>query len=111
MSNTKQAKANPKGMTKTELKKSLADKAGVSLQQAGLMLDSLTEIAVNELGKKDGGSFTIPGVVKIKVVRKSPTAAKEMYSHLKKEIIQVAAKPARNIVKAQCLKAVKEAVL
>ena len=63
-----------------------------------------------ELGKKGPGQFVIPGLLKLKVVRKPATKARPGINPFTKEPMTVKAKPARNVVKAVPLKSLKELV-
>ena len=64
----------------------------------------------NELGKKGPGLFVVPGLLKLKVVRKPATKAKTGINPFTKEPMIYKAKPARNVVKALPLKSLKEMV-
>jgi hypothetical protein len=52
----------------------------------------------------------VPGLLKLKVVRKPATKARRMISPFTKEPMTVKAKPARNVVKAVPLKGLKDLV-
>jgi nucleoid DNA-binding protein len=54
--------------------------------------------------------FTLPGLLKLTVSRKPATKAKEGRNPFTGETIMIKAKPARNVVRARVLKAVKDAV-
>ena len=54
--------------------------------------------------------FVIPGLLKLKVVRKPATKAKQGINPFTKEPMTIKAKPARNVVKAVPLKALKDLV-
>ena len=71
---------------------------------------SLAELIKNELGKKGPGIFVVPGLLKLKVVRKPATKAGQRLNPFTKEMMNVPAKPARNVVKALPLKSLKEMV-
>jgi len=82
--------------TKCELKKAVAAKA----------IGSLVEIATAEVKKT--GVFSIPGLCKIKTRMKPATKAgkKEIFG----KMCIVKAKPAKKVVKALPLKALKDAI-
>ena len=52
----------------------------------------------------------VPGLLKLKVVRKPATKAKQGINPFTKEPMTIKAKPARNVVKAVPMKALKELV-
>jgi hypothetical protein len=60
------------------------------------------------LKKNGAGIFTLPGLLKMKVVRKPATKARKGINPFTGEETVFKAKPARNVVKIQPLKAVKE---
>ena len=74
------------------------------------LFDAMSELIAKELGKKGPGQFVIPGLLKLKVVRKPATKAKQGINPFTKEPMTVKAKPARNVVKAVPMKALKELV-
>ena len=68
--------AAAKAPSKSEVLKNLADGTGLNKKQVSSVLDGLTAIIKKELGKKGPGVFAIPGLVKLKVIRKPATKAK-----------------------------------
>jgi hypothetical protein len=74
------------------------------------VFDELTKLIAGELGKKGPGLFQIPGLLKLKVVRKPATKAKQGINPFTKQPMMYKAKPARNVVKALALKSLKEMV-
>jgi nucleoid DNA-binding protein len=105
-------KANDKAKaaTKTEIVSAVADKTGLTKKQVNEVLEALAGQVKKDLGKRGPGIFTIPGLVKLKVLRKPATKSREMKNPFTGEMITVKAKPARNVVKASPLKAVKDMV-
>ena len=101
-----------KSMTKSAIHAELAEATGLSRKQVGSVLDALTNNLIKrELGKKGPGIFIMPGLLKLKRIRKEATKKQMKPNPFKPgEMMEVKAKPARNIVKAQCLKSLKELV-
>jgi nucleoid DNA-binding protein len=99
-----------KPATKGEVYTKLAAKSGLSKKQVSTVFEALTELIGSELGKKGPGLFQIPGLLKLKVVRKPATKAKQGINPFTKEPMVYKAKPARNVVKALPLKFLKELV-
>lgn len=62
------------------------------------------------LGDRGPGLFTIPGLVKIKVIKKPATKARSGINPFTGEDIVAKAKPARKVVKALALKGLKDMV-
>ena len=63
-----------------------------------------------DIGKRGPGVFTVPGLMKIKVVRKPATKARKGVNPFTKEEMMFKAKPARNVVKVLALKNLKTMV-
>ena len=103
-------KSAAKAATKSEIFTTLAEKTGVSKKDVTAVFGALSELIGKELGKKGPGMFVVPGLLKLKVVRKPATKAKQGVNPFTKEPMTIKAKPARNVVKAVPLKALKELV-
>ena len=71
-------------------------------------LDALTEIGHNELKKR--GEFVFPGFAKFVVIKKPARPAREGINPFTKEPTTFAAKPAKKVVKARPVKAIKDAI-
>jgi nucleoid DNA-binding protein len=102
--------ATVKAATKGEIYTKLATSTGLTKKQVSSVFDELTKMIGNELGKKGPGLFQMPGLLKLKVVRKPATKAKQGINPFTKEPMMYKAKPARNVVKALPLKSLKEMV-
>ena len=102
--------AKNKAKTKSEIYAELIAASQLSRKQVASVFDGLTTIIEEELGKKGPGMFTIPGLLKIKIIRKPATKAREGINPFTKEPMTIKAKPARNVVKAYPLKSLKEMV-
>ncbi|SRR5579883_2588229 len=99
-----------KQRSKSEIFTKLAETSGLSKKQIATVFDSLSELIKNDLGKKGPGLFVVPGLLKIKVVRKPATKATRKINPFTKQMQDYPAKPARNVVKALPLKPLKEMV-
>ena len=99
-----------KSMTKSEFLNSLADPTGLTRKQVAQVFDELGNLIGRQLSKKGPGMVTIPGLMKVKVVRKPATKEREGINPFTKEKIIIKAKPARNVVKIQAVKALKSMV-
>jgi nucleoid DNA-binding protein len=97
-------------LTKAKLNTILAEETGLTKKQVAQVLDSMFGIIKKQL-KKGPGEFTIPGIVKLRVVKKKATKAREGRNPATGETIKIPAKPARKVVRATVLKATKEVVL
>jgi nucleoid DNA-binding protein len=99
-----------KPATKGEVYTKLATKTGLTKKQVSTIFDALSELIGSELGKKGPRSFVVPGLLKLKVIHKPATKAKQGINPFTKQIMMYKAKPARNVVKALPLKSLKEMV-
>ncbi len=100
-----------KAMTKSEMFAAIAEQTDLSKKQVASVIDTLTEMAKKTLGKKGGpGEFTLPGLAKIKVVRKPATPKRRGVDPFTKLEREFPAKPARNVVRIRPLKGLKDAV-
>src|SRR4051794_25944797 len=99
-----------KAATKSEVFQELAQKADVTKRQVAAIFEGLTELIQRELGKKGPGTFTIPGLLKLKRVNKPATKARQGVNPFTKEPMQIKAKPASVAVRARALKGLKESI-
>jgi nucleoid DNA-binding protein len=101
---------NKKAITKSAIFQELATETSLSRKQVASVFEALTGMIKRELGKKGPGIFTVPGLLKIKTIKKPATKARKGINPFTKEEIMIKAKPARTAVKALPLKALKEMV-
>merc|ERR1712007_358659 len=95
-----------KAMTKGALADALATGTEVKKSQCTKVLNSLATIAATEVKKT--GIFTIPGLCRIKTRNKPATKAGKREIFGKMQIVK--AKPARTIVKAFPVSALKKSI-
>lgn len=98
-----------KPMTKSEIINSISEKMGIPKKQVVEFFDTLFDLMKGELTKRCT-TFTIPGLVRVKAVQKPATAERKGISPLTKKEVIFKAKPARLVVKASPIKALKDAV-
>ncbi len=106
----KKARTSAKSRTKSEVFGALAESADLTRKQVGFMFDELAGMIKKDLSKRGPGVFTVPGLMKIKVVRKPATKARRGINPFTKEEMMFKAKPARNVVKVLALKGLKSMV-
>ena len=100
----------PKPQTKGAIFTLLAEKNNLSKKQVSDLFDTLEEVIKSDLADKGPGVFVLPGLLKLQVVQKPPTAAKKGVNPFTGQPMTIKAKPARNIVKARPLKALRDLV-
>merc|ERR1711879_644187 len=95
-----------KAMTKSAIAAALATQHELKQKTAAKVMESIAELAAAEVGKT--GKFVLPGLVMIKTRTKPATKAgkREIFGKL----CVVKAKPARTIVKAFPVAALKKSV-
>ena len=99
-----------KGATKSEIYGMLAEKTGLAKKDIAKVFEAIGESIAKDLGKKGPGIFTLPGLLKLKVTRKAATKEKQGTNPFNGQPMTIKAKPARNVVKAYPLKALKDLV-
>ena len=97
-----------KPLTKSETYAYLAHATGLSRKQVAAVFEGLAGLVGKSIGKKGPGVYVVPGLMKIRVVRKPATKAREGINPFTGQPTIFKAKPARNVVKIQALKALKE---
>ena len=108
---TKTIKSIKEPMTKSALYTELADRTELKKKDIVAVFENLSEIINGHVKRNAAGVCTIPGLMKIKVVRKPATKARKGINPFTGEPTVFKAKPARNIVKVQPLKALKDMAL
>lgn len=90
-----------KAMSKTELLTEIAERTELSRKDVGRVLDELSTVISRHVAKQAVGAFTLPGLLKIKVVQRPARPAKKGVPNPFKpgETMDVAAKPASRKVK------------
>jgi len=99
-----------KPLTKSQLLATLSEHTELSKKQVGAVLEALQATIVEQLGKKGPGIFTLPGLLKMKVRMRPATKAREGINPFTDQKQMFAAKPASKTVRANALKAFKEAI-
>ena len=99
-----------KARTKSQVFTDLAESSELSKKQIASVFDGLAGLIKKDLGKRGPGVFSVPGLMKIKVVRKSATKARKGINPFTGEPTIFKAKPARNVVKVLALKGLKDMV-
>lgn len=102
-----------KPMTKTQLYSELAETTGLTKKQVASVFDALGETVERHVKKRGPGTFTLPGLLKIKTVKKPATKAKKGVPNPFRpgELMDVKAKPATVKVKVLPLKGLKDMAL
>ncbi|HLT30314.1 MAG TPA: HU family DNA-binding protein [Myxococcaceae bacterium] len=94
--------------TKSELLTRIAEETELTKKQVQAVFDSLNKQIKKNVGARGPGLFTVPGLMKIKVIKKPATKARKGINPFTKEETVFKAKPARKVVKILPLKALKD---
>jgi nucleoid DNA-binding protein len=96
-------------MSKSTLIQTIAEHSGnLTRKDVKGIIDLLASIGYKELKKT--GAFVLPGFAKFVVIKKPATKARKGINPFTKEPTIFKAKPARKVIKARPVKAVKDAV-
>lgn len=107
----KKAGAAKKPPTKSQIFAQIVDDTGLSRKDVVAVFDSLNgQIKKNLGGRGAPGLFTIPGLLKMRVVKKPATKARKGINPFTKEEMMFKAKPASKTVKVAALKGLKDMV-
>ncbi|MDH3841681.1 MAG: HU family DNA-binding protein [Chromatiales bacterium] len=104
----KTAAAAAKPPTKSEIFAKISTDTGLTKKQVGEVFDSLNMIIKRNVGRRGPGVFTLPGLMKIKVVKKPATKARKGINPFTGEEMMFKAKPARKTAKILALKGLKD---
>lgn len=107
---TKRAAVAVKPRTKSEIYREVAERTDLSRKQIVEVFDAMSTMIKQDLSRRGPGVFNVAGLLKLKVVRKPATKARKGINPFTGEETMFKAKPARNVVKATPLKALKDLV-
>ena len=99
--------------TKSEIFAKIADETGLTKKDVAAVFESLNgQIKKNLGGRGAPGMFTIPGLMKMVVVKKPARKAQKGVPNPFRpgETMDIAAKPATKVVKVRALKGLKDMV-
>lgn|SRR5690349_3815593 len=96
--------------TKSQTVTYIAERVNLRKAEIVQVMSALGELVEAHLKKQAAGAFTLPGLLKFKIVRKPATKARKGVNPFTGEMTTFKAKPARNVIKIRPLKKLKEAV-
>ncbi len=106
----KAVKTSARAMSKSEIVSGIADATGLTKKQVSSVLEVMAGQIKKSLGRSGPGAYTVPGLMKLVVVRKPATKARKGINPFTGEETMFKAKPARNVVKIRPLKSLKDMV-
>jgi nucleoid DNA-binding protein len=109
--NDKAGTNGKKAPTKSEIYAQIVEDTGLSKKDVAAVFDSLSAQIKKSLGGRNGsGFFTVPGLLKMRVVKKPATKARKGVNPFTGEEMMFKAKPASKTVKVAALKGLKDMV-
>ena len=106
----KSAKAISKKLTKTGILNEIAENTDLTRAQVSSVLDELEVLIERHIKKRAVGEFTLPGLLKIRSVKRPATKARMGRNPATGEEIMIGPKPASIRVRVTALKRLKEMV-
>ena len=103
-------KTPAKPMSKSEIVSGIADATGLTKKQVSSVFEAMAGQIKKSLGRRGPGAYTVPGLMKLMVVRKPATPARKGINPFTGQETMFKAKPARNVVKIRPLKNLKDMV-
>src|SRR5215475_11289401 len=102
--------AAAKRMTKAQVIGEIAQYSELDKKSVSKVFESLTEIIKKQLGPRGPGEFVIPGLLKLKTVKKPATKDRPGINPFTKEPMVFKGKPASKKVRASALKSLKDLI-
>ena len=100
-----------KAPTKSEIYAKIVEDTGLTRKDVAAVFESLNGQIKKNLGSRGApGTFTVPGLLKLRVVKKKATKARKGVNPFTGEEMMFKAKPASKVVKATVLKGLKDMV-
>src|SRR5688572_23006476 len=97
-------------LNKSQILADISTTTGIAKRDVGKVVEELASVIERHIGKKGPGQFTLPGLFKIKTIRKPATKARKGINPFTKEEVTFKAKPARTVIKIRPLKKLKDMV-
>jgi DNA-binding protein HU-beta len=99
-----------KRLTKAQVVAEIANASDLDKKSVSRTFEALQELIRKQLSARGPGEFVVPGLVKLRVVKKPATKERQGINPFTKEPITIPAKPASKKVRATALKALKDLV-
>ena len=108
----KQAAALKEAMSKTQIIAAIAETTGLARKYVGAVFEALAGLIQRHIKKNAVGTFTMPGLLKIRTVKRPARRAQKGVPNPFRpgETMDIAARPASVVVKVQPLKKLKDMV-
>jgi nucleoid DNA-binding protein len=97
-------------MTKAQVISDIADSAELDKKSVTRVFDGLTDLIKKQLGSRGPGEFVIPGLLKLKTVKKPATKDRPGINPFTKQPITIKGKPASKKIRASALKSLNDMI-
>jgi DNA-binding protein HU-beta len=102
--------AGAKRLTKAQVISELSEMTELDKKSVARVFDKLQELIKKQLSTRGPGEFVIPGLLKLKAVKKPATKDREGINPFTKEKTVFKGKPASKKIRATALKALKDLI-
>lgn len=99
-----------KKLTKAQVVAEIAEASELDKKSVGRVFDALTEVIKKQLGARGPGEFVLPGIAKLKAVKKPATKDRPGINPFTKQPIVIKGKPASKKIRITAVKALKDLV-
>jgi DNA-binding protein HU-beta len=99
-----------KRLTKAQVVAEISTASDLDKKSVARVFDALQDLIRKQLTGRGPGEFVVPGLVKLRVVKKPATKERQGINPFTKEPITIPAKPASKKVRATALKSLKDLV-
>ncbi len=93
--------------TKAQLMNAIAETTGIAKKDVVAVMAELSSIVERHVKKRSAGQFSLPGLLKIRTVKKKATKARKGRNPFTGEEIMIKPKPAHTVVRVTPLRALK----
>ena len=106
------SKTEIKPRTKSQLFGDISEQTELTRKEVASVFDAMSTLMKKDLSRRGPGTFTVPGLMKVQKVHKPKRPARRNVPNPFRpgELMDVAARPARNVVKVRPLKNLKDMV-
>ena len=99
-----------KRMTKAQVIAEIAEISELDKKSVNRVFESLTELIKKQLSSRGPGEFVIPGLLKLKAVKKPATKDRPGVNPFTKQPIIIKGEPASKKIRATALKSLKDLI-
>ena len=99
-----------KRLTKAQVITEISEFSELDKKSVSRVFDGLTELIKKQLSARGPGEFVIPGLLKLKAIKKPATKDRPGINPFTKQPITIKGKPASKKIRASALKSLKDLI-